>query len=133
MYQRALLLCYLIIFCSSSLFAQQIVWKDTVGTQKAKDTTVRNFAHLYDISDGIKDIGRFIRHDTTTKIPKKRSGLSILPNINYNPSIGFQVGSKIVSGMYLGDRENTSMSTYATALNYTTRGIIFGYLMHDIY
>ncbi|MBD1426332.1 BamA/TamA family outer membrane protein [Sphingobacterium arenae] len=133
MYQRALLLFYLITFCSSGLFAQQIVWKDTVGTQKAQDTTVRNFSHLYDISDGIKDIGRFIRHDTTTKVSKKRSGISILPNVNYNPSIGFQIGAKVVGGVYVGDPENTTMSTFATALNYTTRGIIVGYLMHDTY
>ena len=131
MYKQLVLLFSLI--CTYPLFAQQVVLQDTVSTVETKDTTLYTFDHLYDIGDGIKDIGRFIRHDTTTKIPKKRSGLSILPNINYNPSIGFQVGAKIVSGMYLGDRENTSMSTYATALNYTTRGIIFGYLMHDIY
>lgn len=132
MYKYSIVL--ILIFCLySNLSAQQIVIQDTVSTKETKDTTRYNVNHLYDIGDGIKDIGRFIRRDTTHKIAKNRSGISILPNINYNPSIGFQVGAKVVGGVYLGERENTAMSTFATALNYTTRGILFGYLMHDTY
>lgn len=122
-----------IIVCVSESSAQRIVLKDTVNALKTKDTTTYNIDHLYDIGDGVKDVVRFIRHDTTTRISRKRSGISILPNINYNPSIGFQIGAKIFGGVYMGDPENTTMSTFATALNYTTRGIISGYLMHDTY
>lgn len=111
--------------------AQNIIIKDTI-TNRAKDT-VPTFENLYDIGDGFKDISRFVRRDTSKKIHKKRSGISILPNINYNPSIGFQMGAKVVGGLYLGDRENTAMSTFATALSYTTRGIMVGYLAHDTY
>ncbi|QBQ42067.1 BamA/TamA family outer membrane protein [Sphingobacterium psychroaquaticum] len=110
---------------------QNVLLKDTV-TAHHKDT-VYTFDHLYDIGDGFKDIGRFIRRDTSRKISKKRSGISILPNINYNPSIGFQIGAKVVGGIQLGPRENTTMSIFATAFNYTTRGILVGYLAHDIY
>lgn len=125
---------FLLVFIfSPRLSAQQIVLKDTISIQDTKDTTIQNFDHLYDIGDGIKDIVRFVRQDTTTRVAKKRSGISILPNINYNPSIGFQIGAKVVGGVYVGDPENTTMSTFATALNYTTRGILFGYLMHDTY
>ena len=82
-----------VIIYTPKLFAQQVILQDTVTTADTKDTTAYGFEHLYDIGDGIKDIGRFIRRDTTTKVSKKRSGISILPNINYNPSIGFQIGA----------------------------------------
>lgn len=114
-----------------SLKGQDIILTDTVSTMR-RDSLYPKVG-LYDIGDAIKDIGRFIRHDTSKKVLKKGSGISILPNINYNPSIGFQVGAKVVGGLYFGDKSNTTMSTFATALNYTTRGIIVGYLAHDIY
>ncbi|HLS94458.1 MAG TPA: BamA/TamA family outer membrane protein [Sphingobacterium sp.] len=117
------------IICFSR--GQNIVLQDTI-TNKPEDS-IPGYAGLYDISDGIKDIGRFIRRDTSQKVSERRSGISILPNINYNPSIGFQIGAKIVGGVYLGERENTAMSTFATALSYTTRGIIYGYFAHDAY
>lgn len=122
-----------IFACTPTLSAQRIVIKDTLNAQYAKDSVTQNLAQLYDIGDGIRDIGRFVRRDTSTRIAKKRSGISILPNINYNPSIGFQIGAKVVGGLHMGDPKNTTMSTFATALSYTTRGIIYGYLMHDIY
>lgn len=87
---------------------------------------------LYDIVDLFKDVNPF-KSKNKDNSTKKRSAISYLPNINYNPSIGFQIGVKAVGGLYLGDRENTSMSVFATALNYTTRGIVLGYLFHDTY
>ena len=121
----------LFLFSFFNLKGQDIILQDSLN-KASKDTVVYQ-QPLYDIGDAIKDIGRFIRHDTSKKILKKGSGISILPNINYNPSIGFQIGAKVVGGLYLGDKANTTMSTFATALNYTTRGIIVGYLAHDIY
>lgn len=118
----------LLCFCT---YAQQVILKDT--TLNTAIDTVPKKQSLYDISDGIKDISRFIRRDTSKKVAKKRSGISILPNLNYNPSIGFQIGAKVVGGVYLGDPNTTSMSTFATALSYTTRGIIYGYVAHDTY
>ena len=87
---------------------------------------------LYDIVDLFKDINPF-KNKNKENLSKKRSPISYLPNINYNPSIGFQIGLKAVGGVYFGEKENTSMSVFATALNYTTKGIILGYLFHDIY
>lgn len=87
---------------------------------------------LYDVVDLFQDINPFKKKKAEGP-PKKRSGISYLPNINYNPSIGFQIGVKAVGGLYLGNKQNTSMSVFATALNYTTRGIIVGYLFHDVY
>src|SRR5690606_19168584 len=87
---------------------------------------------LYDVVDLFKDINP-IRNKSKENFSKKRSPISYLPNINYNPSIGFQIGVKAVGGVYFGDKKNTSMSVFATALNYTTQGIIVGYLFHDTY
>lgn len=131
------LLAFALLFTAFASKAQdKSVQDSSLSLRKAsKDTlhTQDNDIELYDISDGFKDIGRFIRRDTTAKVKKKRSGISILPNPNYNPSIGLQIGAKIVGGMYLGDRETTSMSIFASAVSYTTRGIMFGYVMHDAY
>jgi len=87
---------------------------------------------LYDVVDLIKDINPF-KNKNNEKVEKNRSPISYLPNINYNPSIGFQIGVKAVGGVYFGDKKNTSMSVFATAFNYTTQGIIVGYLFHDTY
>lgn len=87
---------------------------------------------LYDIVDLFKDINP-IKNKSNENFGKKRSPISYLPNINYNPSIGFQIGVKAVGGIYLGDKKNTSMSVIATAFNYTTKGIMVGYLFHDTY
>ncbi|MCY4780180.1 BamA/TamA family outer membrane protein [Sphingobacterium sp. UT-1RO-CII-1] len=111
--------------------ASQVTPTDTLNIQKKDSLT--SITPLYDISDGFKDISRLIRGDKSPKVNKKRSGISILPNPNYNPSIGLQIGAKVVGGMYLGDKDNTSMSIFASAISYTTRGIIFGYIMHDTY
>lgn len=129
---RSYLVVLLFLLLLPPASAQNIILKDTI-TNQAKDTIAPTFEHLYDISDAFKDISRFIRRDTSKKVHRKPSGISILPNINYNPSIGFQIGAKVVGGLYLGERENTAMSTFATALSYTTRGIMVGYLAHDTY
>src|SRR5690606_27779707 len=124
---------FFLLICYSGLFAQKIILKDTISTTNAKDTLTTNVDQLYDINDGIKYILRIVSQDTSTRVYKKRSGISILPNENYNPSIGANIGAKVVGGIYVGDPQNTSISTFPIALNYTTRGIILGYFMHDTY
>src|SRR5690606_41966427 len=52
---------------------------------------------LYDVVDLFKDINP-IRDKSKENFSKKRSPISYLPNINYNPSIGFQIGVKAVGG-----------------------------------
>jgi len=117
------------------LFAQQeevTVKKDSVLIKQGTDSIQHPTKELYDIIDLFKDINP-LKKNKRDSIVHKRSAISYLPNLNYNPSIGFQVGLKAVGGVYLGDKTNTSMSVFATAVNYTTRGIIVGYLFHDIY
>lgn len=102
------------------------------NTSDTKSSTSQHTDSLYDIVDLLKDINPF-KNKSKENFAKKRSPISYLPNINYNPSIGFQIGLKAVGGVHFGEKENTSMSVFATALNYTTKGIIIGYLFHDTY
>lgn len=120
---------------SFSTLAQQDIHDsstDSLFRKINKDSIASPNKELYDVVDLFKDINPFKKNKKDTVV-KKRSGISYLPNLNYNPSIGFQIGLKAVGGLYLGDKENTSMSVFATAANYTSRGIMVGYLFHDTY
>lgn len=94
-----------------------------------EDTTITDLA-AYDIVDAFRSL---FPRKVVDSSANKRSGVAFLPNINYNPSIGAQIGVKMVAGRTLGQRSTTAMSTLATALSYTTRGIMVGYLNHDVY
>ncbi|GGH19747.1 hypothetical protein GCM10011418_24420 [Sphingobacterium alkalisoli] len=111
-------------------FAQVVSIQDS--SIVLRDTSQFVDSRLYDVVDLFQDLNPFRKADTTST-QKTRSGISYLPNINYNPSIGFQIGLKAVGGVYLGDKKTTSMSIFATSANYTTRGIFYAYLAHDTY
>ncbi len=125
-----LLILIIISFIQIPSYALQIQIHDTVSTIEQRDSIMPT-AHLYDIVDAFNDINPFKKDKK--KPTGKRSAISYLPNINYNPSIGAQIGIKAVGGKILGNEPNTTMSIAATALSATTRGIIVGYLLHDIY
>lgn len=128
----------LMCFVLSTLIAhphQKYKAIDSIDWNKIKlhDTIIKSKSDsLFDIVDVVHFINPFTqkKKENTTK---KRSPISYLPNLNYNPSIGFQVGLKAVGGLYFGNKEKTSMSVFATAINYTSKGIIVGYLFHDTY
>lgn len=110
----------------------QVQIQDTISTKLEKDT-IHPTQQLYDIVDLFKDINPFKKKDSTVVKSTKRSAITYLPNLNYNPSIGGQIGIKAVGGKILGNEPNTAMSIGAAAVSATTRGIIVGYLIHDIY
>ncbi|WP_211245486.1 BamA/TamA family outer membrane protein [Sphingobacterium alkalisoli] len=116
--------------CLQNSFAQVVSIQDS--SIVLRDTSQFVDSRLYDVVDLFQDLNPFRKADTTST-QKTRSGISYLPNINYNPSIGFQIGLKAVGGVYLGDKKTTSMSIFATSANYTTRGIFYAYLAHDTY
>jgi hypothetical protein len=64
---------------------------------------------------------------------KKSSGITIIPNIASNPTIGSQIGIKAVAGRKLGSDPNTLMSVAATSASITTKGIIYFYVNHNVY
>lgn len=76
----------------------------------------------YDISDLIRNI---FHPGRTTDPQRKKSGITIIPNVAYNPSIGAQIGIKAVAGRKLGGDPNTLMSVASTSASITTKGIIY--------
>ena len=64
---------------------------------------------------------------------KKRSGITIIPNVASNPSIGSQIGIKAVAGRKLGNDPTTLLSVAATSASITTKGIIYFYINHNVF
>lgn len=84
----------------------------------------------YDVGDLI----RGILHPNKPATPaKKKSGITPMPNVAYNPSIGAQIGIKAVAGKVLGNEPGTFMSVAATSASITTKGILYIYLSHNIF
>ncbi|KKX49226.1 hypothetical protein [Sphingobacterium sp. IITKGP-BTPF85] len=80
-----------------------------------------NASYQYDISD----LFRNILHPKRERNPnKKRSGITLMPGVALNPTIGAQIGIKGVAGIVLGDKSNTTMSTAASTASVTTKGIM---------
>ncbi len=86
-----------------------------------------NLSKQYDIGDAERAIFR------PKKAVGKRSGITVIPNIAANPSIGFQLGIKAVAGLKLGKDPRTLMSVAATSVSITTKGIIYFYINHNIF
>ena len=87
-------------------------------------------AGQYDVGDLFRNI---FHPGRATNKGRKPSGITIIPNVAYNPSIGAQIGIKAVAGKVLGSDPNTLMSIAATSASITTKGIIYFYLNHNIY
>jgi hypothetical protein len=95
--------------------------------QKPADTLYKQ----YDFDDLMRNI--IHPHKKPDSLHKKSSGITIIPNIASNPSIGSQLGIKAVAGRKLGNDPNTLMSVAATSASITTKGIIYFYINHNIY
>jgi hypothetical protein len=94
---------------------------------------IRNQAIMskqYDVGDLFRNIFHPKRE---ADLLKKKSGITIIPNIASNPSIGSQIGIKAVAGKILGNNPNTFMSVAATSASITTKGIIYFYINHNVY
>ena len=63
----------------------------------------------------------------------KGSGITIVPNVAANPTIGAQLGIKAVAGRRLGPDSTTFLSVGATSATVTSKGILFLYLNHNIF
>lgn len=129
MYFRSLILFCFLFYCLPG-WAQDIRDPDST-IQVVRHDSVPQIDSLYDIVDLFRAVNPFKKEGE--KRSPKRSPITYLPNLNYNPSIGGQLGIKAVGGLVLGKEPNTAMSVGAAALSATTRGIVVGYLMHDIY
>jgi Omp85 superfamily domain len=67
------------------------------------------------------------------KTENKKSGLSLLPAIGYNPSMGFMFGANITGSLIAGDPKTTRLSTGTATAYFTTKGIINFQLRHNLF
>lgn len=95
-----------------------------------KQHPVEDGSGQYDFSD----LMRFIfRHGRPAPPNHNRSGITVVPNVAANPTIGGQLGIKAVAGRRLGNDPKTLFSTGATSASITTKGIIYFYVTHNIF
>jgi len=104
---------------------------DSLRIKAAKPISpAANSNQQYDFAD----LTRHILH------PKKKpdslhnkSGITVVPNVAANPTIGGQLGIKAVAGKKLGTDPNTLFSVAATSASITTKGIIYFYINHNVF
>src|ERR1700761_5460759 len=84
----------------------------------------------YDFSNLMQNI--FHPHEKTP-VTHNPSGITVVPNVAANPTIGAQAGIKAVAGKKLGNDSNTLFSIAATSASITTKGIIYFYLNHNLF
>jgi hypothetical protein len=84
----------------------------------------------YDFVDLMRAV---FRHGKRPDSLRSRSGITVVPNIAANPTIGAQAGIKAVAGRKLGNDPNTLFSIAATSASITTKGIIYFYVNHNLF
>ncbi len=89
-----------------------------------------NINNQYDFGDLLRNILHPKKEADTLH---KGSGITVVPNIAANPTIGGQLGIKAVAGKKLGNDPNTLFSIAATSASITTKGILFFYVNHNIF
>ena len=102
---------------------------DSLRPQKAR-ALADDINDQYDFGDLLRNIFHPKKKADTLH---KGSGITVVPNIAANPTIGGQLGIKAVAGRRLGNDPNTLFSTAATSASITTKGIIYFYLTHNVF
>ena len=105
---------------------------DSLRIQKLhlKQKEAEELKKQYDFSDLTHAILHPHKKDT---VVHSASGITIVPNVSANPTIGEQIGIKAVAGKRLGGDPTTLLSIAATSATITTKGIIFFYINHNIF
>ena len=89
-----------------------------------------NIHRQYDFGDLLRNILHPGKKADTTH---NSLGITVVPNIAANPTIGGQLGIKAVAGRKLGSDPKTLFSVAATSASITTKGIIYFYVNHNIF
>ncbi|MEO5594309.1 MAG: BamA/TamA family outer membrane protein [Chitinophagaceae bacterium] len=131
-----LTIAFLLLFISGAAFSQvsgpvDSLKADSLRIHALKDRpTEDNLTRQYDVADLFHAILHPRKKADSTK---KRSPVTVVPNIAANPTIGFQLGIKAVAGKRLGNDPKTLFSVAATSASITTKGIIYFYINHNIF
>lgn len=91
---------------------------------------VENIYSQYDVGNLFQDV---FHPNKKPDSLRKKSGITIIPNIAANPTIGFQLGIKAVAGLKLGKDPKTLMSVAASSASATTKGILYFYISHNVF
>ncbi|WP_090606909.1 BamA/TamA family outer membrane protein [Parapedobacter koreensis] len=116
----------LLLGCAGQIQAQ-VIDKDIPADSIPKQ---RSYPAQYDVGDLIRAI---IHPNRKADSTRARSGITPMPNVAYNPTIGAQIGIKAVAGKVLGNEPGTLISVAATSASITTKGILYFYLSHNVY
>lgn len=138
-FKSSLNILFVLLFTGLGNFAySQVVPVDSLkadsltnGVKKTQYKMVDTLYKQFDVADLFQDI--FHPRKKADSLQKKPSGITIIPNIASNPSIGSQIGIKAVAGRKLGNDPNTLMSVAATSASITTKGIIYFYITHNVF
>ena len=95
-----------------------------------KQRSADDFSGQYDFGDLMRGI---LHHGRPLPPNHNSSGITVVPNVAANPTIGGQLGIKAVAGRRLGNDPKTLFSTGATSASITTKGIIYFYVNHNIF
>jgi hypothetical protein len=89
-----------------------------------------NIDKQYDFSDLMRNV---FHPKEKVSVPHSKSGITVVPNVAANPTIGAQAGIKAVAGRRLGTDSTTLFSIAATSASITTKGIIYFYFNHNLF
>ncbi len=136
--QSLLKLLFLFLFLSINSFAYSQVNAPAdslkADSLRAKALRIKRIADNINKQYDFGDLTRNILHPKRkADTLHKGSGITIVPNIAANPTIGAQLGIKAVAGRRLGNDPNTLLSVAATSASITSKGIIYFYLNHNIF
>jgi hypothetical protein len=124
------------VFVSAISYSQvaapgDILKSDSLGPKGQKPMrSVENLSRQYDFKNLTDDI---LHPHKKTQSSRSKSGITVVPNIAANPTVGLQGGIKAVAGKKLGTDPNTLFSVAATSASITTKGIIYFYVNHNFF
>jgi hypothetical protein len=117
----------------TKLLAQVTVPGDSLKIDSLRikpNSNADNLNKQYDFGDLTKAI---LHSKKTAGAAKQGSGITVVPNVAANPTIGAQLGIKAVAGKRLGNNPNTYLSVAATSASITSKGILYFYINHNIF
>jgi len=105
-----------------------------VDSDRAKAAWKKKIADNTSKQYDFGDLTRNILHPNKKANPlHKGSGITVVPNVAANPTIGGQLGIKAVAGKRFGPDSTTFLSVGATSASITTKGIVYFYVNHNIF
>ncbi|MBS1603264.1 MAG: BamA/TamA family outer membrane protein [Bacteroidetes bacterium] len=119
-----------------SAYGQVVHPADSLKTDSLRAGSGKRLRPVEDLGKqfDFTDLTRSILHPHREVNPMhNRSGITVVPNIAANPTIGGQLGIKAVAGRRLGNDSATLFSVGATSASITTKGIIYFYINHNVF